>query len=234
MPSISSIARENGAKSSSKLALPKVALVDDDEDLHLFFKDLGGLGHFQLIASFTNGAQALERLPRIRPDLVFMDIRLPDMSGIESTKKLKTILPALAVIILTGYPDGSTFFRSLMAGAKGFLAKPVSAQEVLSAISDVLKGEIVLAKPVIPYLVEFVHQFRRLANQTSLPQREEQILAYIFQGLQDKEIASALGIGTATVHTHMYRLFKKLGVHSRAEIIAKYLGACQLPGQSGG
>jgi DNA-binding NarL/FixJ family response regulator len=148
-------------------------------------------------------------------------IRLPDMSGIECTKKLKTALPELAIIVLTGYPDGSNFFRSLMAGAKGFLGKPVSAQELLNAVSDVLKGELVLAKPVIPYLLQLIHQFRRLAHESRLTKRQEEILAGLFQGLQDKEIASALGIGTATVHTHMHRLFEKLGVHSRRQIIAK-------------
>jgi len=89
MPSFCSIRRENGAKSYSKEALPKVAIVDDDEDMHVFLKDLGEIRHFQVIDSFTHAAQALQRLPRKHPDLVLMDIRLPDMSGIEWTKKLK-------------------------------------------------------------------------------------------------------------------------------------------------
>ena len=223
MLSPSSISREDDGKSSGKADLPRVAIVDDSENMHLFLKDLGDLGHFQMIGSFTNGAQALEGLPKVHPDLVFMDIRLPDMSGIECTYKLNAILPQLAIIILTGYPDGSTFFRSLLAGARGFLAKPVSGEELLKSIKDVLDGEIVLAKSVIPHLVQLVHRFRRLAHESNLSQREEEILACIFQGMQDKEIASALGIGAATVHTHMYRFFKKLGVHSRREIIAKYL-----------
>jgi DNA-binding NarL/FixJ family response regulator len=94
--------RETGAKSSSKVALPKVAIVGDDEDLHVFLKDLGELGHFQVIGSFTDAAQALRGLPRKHPDLVLIDIRLPDMSGIECTRKLKTVLPELAMVILTG------------------------------------------------------------------------------------------------------------------------------------
>lgn len=223
MSSPSSISREHDAKSSGKADLPRVSIVDDSEDMHLFLKDLGDLGHFQVIDSYTNAAQALQGLPPHHPDLVLMDIRLPDISGIELTKKLKAVLPELAIIILTGYPDGATFFRSLMAGARGFLAKPVSGEELLKAIKDVLDGEIVLAKSVIPHLVQLVHRFRRLAHESNLSQREEEILACIFQGMQDKEIASALGIGAATVHTHMYRFFKKLGVHSRREIITKYL-----------
>ena len=93
MPSLYSIDSEDGAKPSGMVALPKVSIVDDDEELHLFVKDLGGLGHFQVVGSYTNAAQALQRLPRKHPDLVLMDIRLPDMSGVDCTKKLKTVLP---------------------------------------------------------------------------------------------------------------------------------------------
>jgi len=202
---------------------PRIALVDDDENIHLFVKDLGDLGNFRVVGSFYTGAQALDRLPEDRPDVVIMDVRLPDMSGIDCTAKLKTILPGLPIIILTGYPEGPTFFRSLMAGAKGFLVKPVVAKELLTAIEDVLKGEFALARQVVPFLIQLVHHVRQITRESRLTTREEEILACLFQGMQDKEIASALGIGTATVHTHMHRLFEKLRVHSRREIIAKYL-----------
>ena len=216
-------AQRSEALTSAKTAVPKLAVVDDDENIHVFLKDLADLGHFKLVGSSYNAAQALDRLPEMRPDAVIMDLRLPDMSGIECATKLKTILPGLPIIILTGYPDGRSFFRSLMEGAKGFLVKPVSAQEFLNAIDDVLKGEFALAKQVIPFLIQLVHQVRQVTQESRLTTREEEILACLFQGMQDKEIASALGIGTATVHTHMHRLFEKLGVHSRRDIIAKYL-----------
>src|SRR5262245_32579194 len=98
-------------------APPKISVVDDEQDLHTFLQDLGGLGHFQLTSACYSAAEALKRVPEERPDAVIMDIRLPDMSGIDCTTKLKTVLPGLAVIMLTGYPDGRVFFRSLMAGA---------------------------------------------------------------------------------------------------------------------
>jgi len=204
--------------------VPRVAVVDDDEAIHLFLKDLGGTGHFTVAASCFNAAQALEQLPGARADVVIMDIRLPDLSGIECAAKLKTILPELSIIVLTGYPVSQNFFRSLMAGAQGFLIKPVTAQEFLDAISKVLKGEFVLAREVIPFLIQLVRQVGQVAREESrLTPREEETLACIFQGMQDKEIASALGIGTATVHSHMHGLFEKLGVHSRRDLIAKYL-----------
>ncbi len=207
----------------AKSVIPRISVVDDDEDIHRFVKDLGDLGHFKLVGSFYNAAQALDWLPEDRPDAVIMDIRLPDTSGIECAAKLKTILPELPTVILTGYPEGRSFFQALMAGAKGFLVKPVSAQEFLNAIDDVLKGEFALAKQVVPFLIQLVHQVRQITKQSSLTTREEEVLACLFQGMPDKEIASTLGIGTATVHTHVHRLFEKLGVHSRRDIVAKYL-----------
>src|SRR6266540_6003160 len=202
------------AMAAAKSAVPKLAVVDDEEDIHVFVKDLGDLGHFKLVGSSYNAAQALDRLPEMRPDAVIMDVRLPDMSGIECATKLKTLLPELPVIILTGYPDGPTFFRSLVAGAKGFLFKPIIAEELLKAIGDVLKGEFALTKQVVPFLIQLVNRVRHLAQGSRLTPREEEILACIFHGMQDKEIASKLGIGTATVHSHMHQLFEKLGVHS--------------------
>jgi len=202
---------------------PSVALVDDEEDLHCFLRELEGSGHFRLTGSFYTGATALDHLPEQRPDAVIMDIRLPDLSGIDCAGKLKTVLPGLPIIMVTGYPDGRTFFRSLFAGAKGFLVKPVSPQEFLTAIDEVVNGDFALAKQVVPFLVQLVRQVGQVTQGHRLSRREEEILACLFEGMQDKEIASALGIGTATVHTHMHRLFEKLGVPSRRNIIAKFL-----------
>ncbi len=213
---------------SGKSPIPRVSLVDDDEDLHLFVKDVGDSGHFQFVLPCRTAAEALEQLPQDRPDAVIMDIRLPDMSGIDCTAKLHAILPALPILMLTGYPDGRVFFRSLMAGARGFLVKPVSVADLLRAVDDVVKGKFALGEQAFPFLLQLVQQLKQLTQDNqSLTKREQEVLACIFEGMQDKEIASALGIGTATVHTHMHRLFEKLGVHSRQDIIAKFLALQQ-------
>ncbi len=208
---------------ADKPVRPRVALVDDQEELHSFLNDLGSLGHFQLGRSCYSGAEALKRLLEDPPDVAIMDIRLPDMSGLDCTSKLSAILPDLPIIVLTGFPDSRTFFCSLMEGAKGFLVKPIIAEELVAAIKGVLKGEFAMSKQVIPYLIQLVRQVGQVTQDNLLSRREEEILACLFEGMQDKEISTALGIGTATVHTHMARLFEKLGAHSRREIIAKYL-----------
>jgi len=191
--------------------------------LHLLLKAVAEMGHFKLVDSCYSAAEALDRLPGLRPDAVIMDIRLPDLSGIDCMVRLRTVLPQLPIVILTGYPDSQNFFRSLMEGARGFLVKPVSPQEFVDAFAQVLKGEFALAKEVVPFLIQLVRQVRQVNPDNLLTRREEEVMACLFEGMQDKEIASRLGIGAATVHTHMHRLLEKLGVHSRRELIAKYL-----------
>ena len=202
---------------------PRISVVDDDEELQLFLKDLEAQGHFKIAGAFYTAAQALEGLPLDQPDAVIMDVRLPDSSGIDCATKLKTILPELPILILTGFPDRQSFFRSLMGGARGFLVKPVSAQELLNGMRDIIRGEFSLARQVTPLLVQLVEQVSGIVQRSGLSRREEQILICLFHGMSDKEIATSLGIGTATVHTHMHRLFEKLHVRSRREIVAKYL-----------
>jgi len=217
MWSVKSVSALSGGK------IPRIAVVDDDENIHMFLKDLAALGHYELpISSFTAG-DALQRLLREQVDVVVMDIRLPDMSGVDCTFKLSTVLPDLPTVILTGYPDSQGFSRSLMAGARGFLVKPIGAQEFLNAIHEIATGGFPLAKQVVPFVAEIIHQFRRVGEEGLLTEREEEVLACLVRGLQDKEIASELGIGIRTVHTHVYRLLGKLDSHSRREVIEKFL-----------
>ena len=202
---------------------PRISIVDDDEELQLFLKDLEAQGHFKIAGSFYTATQALDGLPLDQPDAVIMDVRLPDSSGIDCANKLKKLLPELPILILTGFPDRQNFFRSLMGGARGYLVKPVSPQELLNGMRDIIRGEFALARQVTPFLVQLVEQVGGIVQRSGLSRREEEILVCVFHGMSDKEISTTLGIGTATVHTHMHRLFEKLGVHSRQEIVAKYL-----------
>jgi len=209
-------------KTAANPPLPKVSIVDDDPDLRSFFKDFAD-GHFILVAGYGTGSEALAKLPYSPPDIVFMDIHLPDMSGIECTRRLTTILPSLLIVILTGHADHQTFVRSIMAGAKGFLTKPCGVEETLAAIKGALASGVVLGKAAAPYLQRIIHQLGHLDEDWKLTGREKQILECIFEGKSDKEISDALKIGAATVHTHMAHLFKRLGVHSRNELVTKFL-----------
>jgi DNA-binding NarL/FixJ family response regulator len=206
-----------------------ISVVDDDENVHQLLKDLAEDGYFKLLNAFAEPAKALQILPQNPPNVLFMDLRLPMISGIECAERLKTLLPGLNIVIFTGYLDGPSFFRSLMAGVNGFLAKPFTIEELMETINCVAQGEYVLGKVAVRYLAQLFRQFKIVAEQSTLTPREEQVLACVFQGMADKEIAANLGIGTATVHTHLHRLFEKLGVRSRKEAIDKFLRVATCP-----
>ena len=203
--------------------IPKVAVVDDDPDQLAIFKDLANLGHFALVGAYRTAQEGLMHMPRCRPDVAFMDLRLPDMTGIECTRRLTTILPGLRIIVITGHPESSVLFQALGAGAAGFVAKPCSVDETLTAIKEVLSEGVVLSKTALPYLRQIILRVKNNDPGWNLTEREEQIIALIFERKSYKDIADSLKIGHATVHTHMDHLFKKLGVHSQEELIAKFL-----------
>lgn len=219
---MSSLILKGGSISSPTRVLPRLAIVDDDQDFLLLISDLGNLGHFTIVGSFSKAAEALQTLPKSELDLVLMDIHLPDISGIQCTKALSIALPNLPILALTGFPDASLFLRSVMAGAAGFLVKPFANSELLSAIAQALAGEFPISKLAIPYVIRFIRQIRQVSDPGSLTEREEEVLACTLMGLQTKEIAQKLGIGEATVHTHVQRMHEKLNVHSKKEIIARF------------
>ena len=211
------------SQTTGNAPLPKISVVDDDPDLLTFFKDLAAAGHFVLLGAYGSAREALTRLPQSRPDVVLMDLRLPDMSGIECTRRLTTLFPGLKIILITGHPEQSVLVQALGAGAVGLVVKPCAADEILAAIKEVLNGGVVLGNTALPYLRGIIHRLRHRDPGWNLTAREEQMIACIFEGQSYKEIASILGIAQSTVHTHMDHLFAKLGVHSQEELIAKFL-----------
>jgi len=216
------IQRQAG-QTATTAALPMVSVVDDDPDLLRFFEDLAESGRFILLGAYSSAQAALTHLPHNPPDIVFIDFRLPDLSGIECTRRLTTILPRLRIIVLTGQPEPSTLLEAMRVGAVGFLLKPCTANETLAMIDEVLNDGVVLGQTALPYLRRIMRRLRHSDPAWNLTEREEQIITCIFEGKSYKEMASHLGIGGSTVHTHMDHLFEKMGVHSQEELIAKFL-----------
>jgi DNA-binding NarL/FixJ family response regulator len=206
--------------------VPAVAIVDEDPDLISLVRDVAKGGHFDALEAFDSSSAVLERLPRSKPDVMLIDIRSPKMRAFESMQRLKTLLPDLAIVAMTSYPDTYSFIRALMAGAGGFLEKPFTPDELTAAITDAVNGKFALGKTAAPHLHRFFKHLRHATQRFGLTEREEEILACVFAGLLNKEIADTLSIGSATVHTHLHRIFTKLGVHSRKEVITKYLSPC--------
>jgi len=204
----------------------RISIVDDDENVLDSIKlILESVKDFVCAGCYRSAWGAVAGIPVSRPDVVLMDVRMPGMSGIECTQRLKSVLPSLGVIMVTGFPNKQVMIESLMVGATGYLEKPFSPAHLENAIRAVSQKSVALSPGAIQDLVETLNQFHRQTKKIELTSRERQIMACLFLRKSDKEIAEDLRIEPSTVHVHLHHLYAKLKVHARDEAVQKYLGA---------
>jgi len=202
----------------------RIALVEDLADVRdSWTRLIDGIPNFKCACTFTSGEEALRRLPSERVDVVLMDIRLPRMSGIVCTTRLKPLIPDTQILILTVSADSDTVFRALEAGADGYLLKHCSPEELQAAVLDVLKGGVPMTSEIARRVIA---SFRRHPAKsdaaTKLTPREEEILTLLAKGFVSKEIAATLGVTYETVRDHLKHIYEKLHVHSRGEAVARF------------
>jgi DNA-binding NarL/FixJ family response regulator len=194
----------------------RVAVVDDDADTRLCFRDiLHSENKFHFAGGFASAREALTEIPCLQPDLVLMDIKLPDMDGIECVKQIKRSMPHLRVVIVSGNRDRSSVERSIAAGAVTFLIKPVDPDQLLAALQFA-------AGPIKEPIRKAPGKFQR-SSPATLTQREQVVLSKLAEGLLYKEISDALGISYAAVHKCQHRIFRKLRVGNRSEAALAWL-----------
>lgn len=202
-----------------------VAIVEDDSvlrnSLEWLINETAG---FRCVCACPTGEDAARRLPEFQPQVVLMDLNLPDMSGIECIHKLKGILPKLHVIVLTVYEDSEHIFRALKAGASGYLLKRAGPENVLAAIKDARDGGAPMSSQIARRVVDSFHNpVPDEKEEMKLTERESEILALLSQGHSNKEIADKMSVTVSTVRTHLSHIYEKLHVRSRTEAIIKYL-----------
>lgn len=201
-----------------------IGIVEDDAILrNSLTKLVNGVRGYRCAAACATGEEALEKLPALKPDVVLMDLNLPQMSGIECIRKLKEMLPNTPVIVLTVYEDSEHIFRALKAGASGYLLKRSEPEEVLDAIKDAREGGAPMSSQIARRVVLSFHEPAQDGTDVKLTEREDEILSYLSKGFANKEIADKLNIGVPTVRTHLRHIYEKLHVRSRTEAIVKYL-----------
>jgi DNA-binding NarL/FixJ family response regulator len=178
----------------------------------------------QCVSVHRSAEDALNELPGLRPDVVLMDINLPKMSGIDCTRKLKSLLPQTQVLMLTMYEDSEQVFNSIVAGASGYLVKRTPAAKILEAIQEIHTGASPMSGRVARMMVEHFRNMKKAAPEIeNLSKREQEVLELLAKGYRYKEIAEALGLGFDTVRSHLRSIYDKLHVQSRTEAVAKYL-----------
>jgi DNA-binding NarL/FixJ family response regulator len=202
--------------------LIKVAIVEDDsrfrQSLRRVIESKPGL---KCIAEYGTGAEA-GKILRDMPDVVLMDLNLPDCSGAEVTAQLKAQLPNLSVVILTVYNDADHIFKALRAGACGYLLKQASAPEILEAIADAYRGGAPMTSEIARKVIAAFHETKPASSpMEALAPREQEILELVANGYANKEIADKLAITLSTVCWYLHEIYKKLHVQSRVQAVNK-------------
>lgn len=204
--------------------MTKVAVIEDNDTMRKMLVELiGSTAGYDCVCACSTSKEALADVPKHRPDVVLMDIHLPDESGIVCTARLTEKLPDLQVIMVTVYADTDLIFQALKAGACGYILKRARPEEIMQAVAEVRAG----GSPMTPEIARMVvRSFRlpsALPNAEGLTTRESEILELLSKGLSNKEIAHKTNIATGTVRRHLENVFKKLHVRCRTEAAAKFL-----------
>jgi DNA-binding NarL/FixJ family response regulator len=203
----------------------RISIVDDNHKTRRILSDIiGTVGSLRLVSDYGSAAPAIERLPREKPDVVLMDIHMPETNGVECVRQLKPKMAETQFMMLTVYDDTKTIFAALSAGATGYLLKSSSRDELVAGIQQIVGGGSPMSSSIARKVVQ---SFRRIKSEPDpspmLSPREQAVLSLLTQGYLYKEIADSLGVSVSTVDTFIRRIYEKLQVHSRSEAVAKYL-----------
>ncbi|HWF19124.1 MAG TPA: response regulator transcription factor [Verrucomicrobiae bacterium] len=205
----------------------KISLVDDSPDLRENITGyLEPFPEFKCVSTYASGEEALAGLQKDAPDIVLMDINLGEhaMDGIECVRKLKKLMPEVQVVMLTVFEDSEKIFRTLAAGASGYLLKRQKPGELVSAIKEVVAGGAPMSASIARIVVKsFQSQPSHGPEADALSHREQEVLEGLAQGLAYKQIADQLNVSIHTVRNYIRRIYEKLHVRSSAEAVAKYL-----------
>lgn len=202
----------------------RVLIVDDHtlfrESLRSLLKAAGGI---EIVGEAENGIEAVRKAVQLRPDVVLMDIAMPNLNGLQATQKIKRENPSVKVLILTMYETEQYIIEMLHSGASGYILKRAAARELVSAIQAVSQGNAYLypsvAKKVLNGYLEQIKAGEKEDDHERLSVRELDVLCLVAEGKTNKEIANLLSISVHTVQTHRLNLMKKLKVHDRTQLV---------------
>ncbi len=206
------------------MAKIRVVIADDHAVVREGIKMiLGREPDIEIVGEAGNGREALDLVAKTRPHVVVMDISMPEMGGVEATRRVKEAYPKVNVLALTMHEDESYVFQLLKAGASGYVLKRGAAQDLVQAIRSAARGEAFLypsvARSVLADYLKRVEAGEERHRFDGLTEREREILALIAEGLSNQEIAQKLYISIKTVQTHRTHIMEKLDLHNRAQLV---------------
>jgi len=204
-----------------------VSIVEDNPQVRSSLaKLIDGAPGFRCVSRHGSAEDALVEIPKVKPEVVLMDINLPGINGVECVRRLKPQLPGAQMIMLTVYQNTEHIFNALAAGATGYMLKQTPPAELLAAIKEVHAGGSPMSSHIARKIVQSFQQpvAAPSAEVENLSPREAEVLGLLAKGFLYKEIADQMKVSYATVHTHIRHIYEKLHVRSRTEAVAKHLG----------
>lgn len=200
----------------------KVAIVEDKaETLKYLEALLAGSNGIQMVGAYATGNDALAGIQNRVPDVVMVDIGLPDISGIDVIRALKDQFPDLDIIAHTMYEDRIHLVAALKAGASGYILKGASASKIIEAVEEIADGGSPMSPKIARYIIEEFQSNTRKRDDIVLTPREKEVLQGIAQGKQEKTLAEDFSLSPHTIHTYVKNIYKKLRVGSQVEAVLK-------------
>jgi len=203
-----------------------LAIVEDLDEVRDGLKNFISLSQdFKVLDTFKTAEEAAYDLPKLKPDIVIMDINLPGMNGIECIRQIKNKIPATQFMMFTVYENDEKVFEALKAGASGYLLKNTGLVQLIESLKELYNGGSPMSANIARKLVTlFRSEQKETANIEVLSTRENEILQLLSKGLLYKEIADQLSISVSTVRQHIHHIYEKLHVQNRTEAINKVFG----------
>jgi DNA-binding NarL/FixJ family response regulator len=205
--------------------LTRVLIADDDDLVRAGLVELlSNDATIEVVGQASTGREAVARARRLAPDVVLMDVRMPDLDGIAATRELTRAVPEVSVLILTTFEQDEYVFGAMRAGASGFLLKRTRPEELIAGVHTVAAGEALLSPSVTRRVIDRMAQqpTPKLSDQAKLDEltaREREVLALVARGLSNREIAAQLVVEEATVRSHIRRILMKLDLRGRIQIV---------------
>jgi DNA-binding NarL/FixJ family response regulator len=205
--------------------MTRVLIVDDDDLMRAGLTELlADDAEIDIVGEATNGREAVERTRRLAPEVVLMDVRMPDLDGIEATRELTRVAPDTRVLILTTFEQDDYVFGALQAGASGFLLKRTRPEDLIAAVHTIAGGDSLLSPSVTRRVIDRMTQqpMPELTDQAeldALTPREREVLALVARGLSNREVAGELVVEESTVRSHVKRILMKLHLRDRVQIV---------------
>lgn len=207
------------------MEITKILIVDDHPVVR---EGIGAMlkreSDFKIVGEAANGQEAIDKARELSPDVILMDLRMPEVDGVEAITRIKADMPDIKFIILTTYSDDEYIFRGIAAGARAYLLKDAPREELFKAIRAVSRGESLIQPVVASRVLDKLAELSRKAPASeTLSDREVEVLRLMAKGVSNKDIADQLSITQSTVKTHITSIFQKLAVTTRTEAVTTAL-----------